>query len=442
MGLIKIMEYDKWLKEKSLDYKDGVLYHAGINTIDLAKKYGTPLYVVNEELIRKRYQHLKTFLSSHYEQNEIHYAVKANSHLAVLKILKSEGASVDCSSVGEVYACLKAGFTPDKIIYTGNMFTDDDFRFAVKNDILVNLDSISQLPRLAKIYAELDKQKDTISFRINPEFGAGHHSHTITAGKDIKFGILDNQVIEAYSKAKNLGFKSFGTHIHIGSGILDPIDYDKAINKYFTIIMKLADRLDLKFDFIDYGGGLGIPYKQTQDPIDIERYLDIILNPFLKLMNKEDFGSPTVKIEPGRYLVGESTIILTQINTIKDNGYKKFAGVDAGFHTLVRPTMYGSYHHIISCRNPNQKKEQYSIAGPICESGDILGEARMLPPLREEDYLAILDAGAYGFTMTSVYNSRPRPAEILLNDGKSYLIREKETLEDLFRLQKIPKHLK
>jgi len=436
------MEYQEWLKRKDLEYKDGALYYNGMGTQQLAKDYGTPLYVVNERLIRKRYNELKEILNFEYKNNEIHYAIKANSHLAVLKILKSEDASVDCSSAGEVYSCLKAGFSPDKIIYTGNMFTNEDLKFAIKNNVLINLDSISQLKRLVNIYDELGKNKTTISFRINPEFGAGHHSHTITAGKDIKFGILDDQVIDAYSQAKKYGFEKFGTHIHIGSQILDPSDYSKAIEKYFTIIMNLADTLDITFEFIDFGGGLGIPYKPDQEPLDLKKYIEVIMNRFEELISKEEFGNPTLKIEPGRFLVAESSIILTQINTIKDNGYKKFAGVDAGFNTLIRPTMYGSYHHIIPCKLTNGAREQYDIAGPICESGDILGKARLLPILHEQDYLAILDTGAYGFTMASVYNQRPRPPEILLKNGKSYLIREAETFEDLFRLQKLPKHLK
>ncbi|MBA7679267.1 Diaminopimelate decarboxylase [subsurface metagenome] len=229
------MNYKEWLKNKDLEYQNGVLHIAGANTIDLAKKYGTPVYIINETLIRERYKTLKQVLDSENKNNQIHFAVKANTSLSVLKILLSEGAGFDCSSVGELHMCLKAGAKPEQIIYTGNMFTNDDFKFAVENDVLVNLDSISQLKRLARIHDELGKEKKVISFRINPEFGAGHHAHTITAGKEIKFGILDNQVIEAYSKAKEFGFEQFGTHIHIGSGIINPHDYDKAIDKYLGI---------------------------------------------------------------------------------------------------------------------------------------------------------------------------------------------------------------
>ncbi len=437
------MSYKEWLKNKDLEYQSGVLHIAGVNTIDLAKKFGTPVYILNERLIRARYKALKDILNSENKNNQIHFAVKANTSLSILKILLSEGAGFDCSSVGEVFTCLKVGAKPEQIIYTGNMFTNDDFKFAVEHDILVNLDCVSQLKRLARIHDELGKEKKMISFRINPEFGAGHHAHTITAGKEIKFGILDNQVIEAYSKAKEYGFEQFGTHIHIGSGIIDPHDYEKAIEKYLGIIMNLADTLDITFDFVDFGGGLGIPYRPEEEPLDLVLYKEIVIKKSKEALEKMGMEKLSFKVEPGRYLSAEASIILTQINTIKNNGYKLFAGVDAGFNTLIRPTMYGSYHHIISClQNEEREEMKYDIAGPICESGDILGRERILHELEEEEYLAILDSGAYGFIMSSPYNSRPRPAEVLINNKKSYLIRKAETYDDLIQHQVIPDHLK
>ncbi|MFW9896733.1 MAG: diaminopimelate decarboxylase, partial [Candidatus Thorarchaeota archaeon] len=419
------------------------LHFADLNTIDIANEYGTPIYVINEESIRKKYRDLKKHLDSVYEKNSIFYAVKANSSLSVLKILYSEGASFDCTSTGEIHQCLKVGIPPERIFFTGNMFTNEDFIFAVENNVHINLDSISQLKRLNKIYEEVGLEKNRLSFRINPEFGAGHHSHTITAGKMIKFGILENQVIEAYSMAKDLGFKRFGTHIHIGSGILNAYDYEKAVEKYLTIIIHLTDAVNIKLEFIDFGGGLGIPYRPEEEPLDLGIYKDVVVEKFKNLTEREDFGEPRFIIEPGRYLSAESSIILAQINTVKDNGYKKFVGINAGFNTLIRPTMYGSYHHIIPClENKERDMTKYDVVGPICESGDIIGKERLLTELKEEEYLAILDAGAYGFVMSSFYNSRPRPAEILINNGKTFKIREEETYEDLFRNQILPEHLK
>jgi len=437
------MDYKDWLNNKDLEYKEEVLHFAGVNTIELAKKYGTPIYVLNEQLIRKRYRNLKNVLNKEYEKNEIRFAMKSNSNLSVLKIIDELGAGFDCTSAGEIYTCLKAGISPQKIIYTGNMFTNEDFRYALENNILINLDSISQLYRLVKMYDELGKEKGIISFRFNPEFGAGHHAHTITAGKEIKFGVLDNQVIEAYSKAKELGFEKFGIHMHIGSGIIDPYDYERPIERYLSIVEKIAESVNIEFEYIDFGGGLGIPYRPEEEPVDLEVYRKIVVRPFTEAIKKGKIGKPIFIFEPGRYISSEASIILAQINTIKNNGYKRFAGLDAGFNTLVRPTMYGSYHHIVSCKeNPKNKILKYDVAGPICESGDILGKERDLAKLEEGDYLAIIDAGAYGFTMSSPYNSRPRPAEVLIYKGESHLIRKAETFDDLLAHQIIPDHLK
>lgn len=432
-----------WLSHKGLEYRDDILYFANMNTIEIAEKFKTPIYIINEQMIRKRFRELKDKLNSVYRKNRIYFAVKSNTNLAILKILSSEGSFFDCTSIGEIYSCLKSNVPPNRIIYTGNMFTNDDFEYAVKQEILVNLDSFSQLQRLANIQEKLGKEKKLISFRFNPEFGAGHHPHTITAGKKIKFGILENQVIKAYSEAKKLGFKKFGIHQHIGSGIIDAKDYEKPVEKFLLVIEKIASTLDIHFEFVDFGGGLGIPYHPEAKPLDLNKYSEIVLENFKTLVEKETIGDPFLYIEPGRYISAESSIILTQINTIKDNGFKLFAGINAGFNTLIRPTLYGSYHHIIPC-NENSKKKilNYDIVGPICESGDVLGKERDLPELSEGDYLAILDAGAYGFTMSSPYNSRPRPAEILVNDGNTFKIRNEETFDDLLNNQSVPDYLK
>ena len=437
------MKYKDWLNYKDLEFKSGVLHFANLNTIELAEKFGTPIYIINEQLIRKRYKEFKKFLDSIYRRNKIYFAVKSNSNLSVLKILLSEGSNFDCSSTGEIFTCLKSDVPPDRILYTGNMFTNYDFEYSLDNGILINLDSYSQLTRLASIYEKKRKEKNVVSFRFNPEYGAGHHPHTITAGREIKFGILESQLIKAYSKAIDLGFKRFGIHQHIGSGIMNIIDFEKPSEKFLLVIEKIVESLGIQFEFIDFGGGLGIPYHPEEDPLDLNKFNEIVLTKFTGLIEKGEIGTPYLFFEPGRYISAEASIILTQINTIKDNGFKKFAGTDAGFNTLIRPAMYGSYHHIVTCKEEIKGKDfNYDIVGPICESGDVLGKARGFNELNEGDYLAILDAGAYGFTMSSPYNSRPRPGEILVNDGNLYQVRIKETFEDLLKNQVIPSHLK
>ncbi|MFX1385989.1 MAG: diaminopimelate decarboxylase [Promethearchaeota archaeon] len=437
------MNYINWLNNKDLEYRDGILYFANMNTLEIAERFSTPIYIINEQMIRKRYRELKDTLNAVYKKNKVYYAVKSNTNISILKILFSEGSNFDCSSTGEIYACLMAGIPPDRIIYTGNMFTNDDFKFAVDREILINLDSFSQLNRLVKVYENQGKSKNLISFRFNPELGAGHHPHTITAGREIKFGILENQIINAYTKAKELGFKKFGIHQHIGSGIINATDYEEPTIKFLNIIEKIAKSLNIQFEFVDFGGGLGISYLPEVNPIDLTKYSEIVLNSFKVTVERGDIGEPFLFIEPGRFISAESSIILTQINTIKDNGFKLFAGIDAGFNTLLRPTLYGSYHHIIACKEKNKEKIlKYDIVGPICESGDILGKERELHKLDEGDYLAILDAGAYGFTMSSTYNTRPRPAELLINDAKIFKIRDEETFDDMIRNQTVPEYLK
>lgn len=438
-----LMDYKNWLNYKDLEYREGILYFANLNTLELAKKFGTPIYVLNEQMVRRKYKELKEILNSVYKKNRIYFAVKSNTNISILKILLSEGSNFDCSSTGEIYTCLKSDISPDRIIYTGNMFTNEDFEFAVERDILINLDNYSQLKRLLKIHKKKGKDTNLISFRFNPEFGSGHHPHTITAGKEIKFGILENQIIKAYSMAKEFGFRNFGIHQHIGSGIINANDFKRPTEKFLNIIEKIAEDLGIQFEFVDFGGGIGIPYQPNVKPIDLTKYSKIMLHSFKETVEKGDIGNPFLFIEPGRYITAEASIILTQINTIKDNGYKLFAGIDAGFNTLIRPTMYGSYHHIIACNKKNKENiVKYDIVGPICESGDVLGKERELPVLEEEEYLAILDTGAYGYTMSSSYNSRPRPAELLINDGIVYKIRNEETFDDLISDQIIPEHLK
>ncbi|TFF88268.1 MAG: diaminopimelate decarboxylase [Promethearchaeota archaeon] len=436
------MKYEEWLKRKKLSYKDENLFFDGVDLIDLTNEYGTPLYVTSEDIVREQYNKLINLLKSEYEKSYIYFAVKSNSNISILKILDSEGSYFDCSSVGEIKACFRAGINSSKILYTGNMFTNEDFQFAIENDIKINLDSLTQLKRLNSIYERLNRQKKLISFRFNPEFGAGHHSHTITAGKEIKFGILEHQIIDAYSKAKNLGFSQFGIHQHIGSGILDARDYEKAVKKFIEIIKKVVNKVHIKFEFIDFGGGLGIPYRPNEDPLDLKSYRQTLMSEFKDFMENTNQNNIKIYIEPGRFITGESTILLAEVNTLKDNGYKLFAGINAGFNTLIRPTLYGSYHHIINCQKHSETYYRYDVAGPICESGDVLGKDRELNEIKLNDILAILDTGAYGFSMASNYNSRPRPAEVILHNNEAYLMRKSESYEDLFALQTLPEFLK
>lgn len=433
----------EWLSRVDLTYKKNTLMIGDVSTEDLAKQFKTPLYVINEDLVRKRYLDLKSVLSARYTNIRIHYAVKANTNLALLRIIEQEGGYVDVVSPGEVFLCLKAGFSPDRILYTGTAWSDEELEYALDQKIMINLDAVSHIKRLAKLCEEKKVEKPILSFRINPEFGAGHHDHCITAGKEIKFGIFESQVLEAYQIALDNGFTRFGVHMHIGSGILEVTPFKIALKKYFEIIEKVVKEKKIKFEFIDFGGGIGVPYKTDAKPLDLNEYAEVLISTFQLKCKELGLGNPIFAIEPGRYLCCESTIILTRITTYKDNGFHIFIGVDAGFNTLIRPAFYGSYHEILPCTLREKASEIVAdIVGPLCESGDVLGKMRTLPQPKEGDLLAILNGGAYGFTMSSQYNCRMRAAEVLIAQGqKPIIVRERENFEDLLSHQKIPARL-
>ncbi len=423
----------EFLKQKNLEVKKNHLFIGGCDCVELVEKYDTPLYVINKDTIVQRYHSLKNALLEHYDKIEIHYAAKANTNMSILKLLNEEGAHLDCVSTGEIYLALKAGFAPEKILYTGNNYRDDEFQFALEKGVMINLDALSQIKRLVNVLDAVNMEKPLISFRVNPEFGGGFHDHCITAGPDIKFGILDSEIIEAYKKAQQYGFTKFGIHTHIGSGILDISTFKVAAQKYLDIISKIKKNLDIDFEFIDFGGGLGIPYRPSEKPLDLNEYSTSILDLFKKKIEELNLNGLIFSIEPGRYLVAESTIILSQVNTIKETRTKNWIGIDAGFNVLVRPTMYGSYHEVVVANRVGVKGKQlkYEIAGPICESGDVIAKDRTLPKIEENDLIAILDAGAYGFSMSSSYNSKLLPAEIMVSNGKSQIVRERQVYEDL-----------
>ena len=421
-----------------LEDRDGILYIDGVSSLELAEKFDTPLYVLVERRIRENYRRLYDALRRRYEKVRIYYSAKANTGLSVLKILESEGSYIDAVSPGEVFLALKAGFTPDRILFTGTSVRNDELRYLVDSGVTINIDSLSQLRRLLKIHVP-----EILSVRVNPEIGAGHHEHCITAGRNSKFGIWEDDVVKAYRYAKNAGVKRFGMQMHIGSGILTIEPFILAAEKMLSIAHRIRKELDVKFDFIDLGGGIGVPYKPEEKPLDIELYAEELLRLYIERINEYDLGEPWFCIEPGRYIVCDAGILLTLVNTVKTTPFKKFVGVDAGFNILIRPAMYGSYHPIVVANKLRFKDEEvYDIAGPLCESGDLLAKDRKLPRICEGDLLAILNAGAYGFSMSSNYNSRPRCGEVLVKNGEYALVRRKERLEDLLRGQEIPSWLK
>jgi len=415
-----------------LEDRKGSLFFDGVSTKELAQHYDTPLYVVSEKRIRDNYNRIFDALTRNYKYVRVYYAAKANSNLTVLKILQSQGAYLDTVSPGEVYMGLVSGYTPDRLMFTGTSVRNDELKFLADANITVNIDSQSELDRLLKITVP-----PIVSVRVNPEIGAGHHSHCITAGPDSKFGLWEEETIQAYAIAQRARVERFGIHMHIGSGILEVEPYVQAVDKLLSIAKRVHDEVGINFEFIDIGGGFGVPYKPEDKDFDWSEFGSKVVGLFKSKVSEYGLGKPFLCVEPGRYLVCDASILLTSVNTVKVTPAKKFIGVDAGFNTLIRPTMYGSYHPLLVANKLGVTETQtYDVVGPICESGDALAKNRQLPQIEEGDLLAVLNAGAYGFSMSSQYNSRPRAAEVMITQGKPFIIREREQINTLTANQK------
>jgi diaminopimelate decarboxylase len=411
--------------------EDGHMYIGGVAAEEIAKKFGTPVYVTDEDAIRDNYRSIYGAFSKRMP-TRIHYACKANTNLAILRILEQEGSCIDAVSIGEVEACQRAGYSPQRILYTGVNVSSKELEEVSWRGVTINIDSLSELERLAKISTDTP-----ISFRVNPEVGAGHHQHVVTGAKSTKFGIPKAQILEAYSRALSLGFAPVGLHAHIGAGVQDVKPFVEVTEVLVSIAQFIEGELGLRLDFLDIGGGIGIPYRPDDHPMDV----DLLAEEVTKRV-KDGTSVRQIAVEPGRYIVADTTVLLASVNDVKETPGRRFVGTDAGFNTLIRPSFYGSYHHVVVANKFGRPGELvYDVVGPICESGDFLAKDRMLPAVEEGDLMAVYDAGAYGFTMSSQYNMRPKCAEVLVHRGKASIIREAETIDDLLKRERVPSRL-
>lgn len=413
----------------------GKLLIDGVDPHEIIKQAATPVFIYEQRRIEANYQRLKAAFEKHVKHLRIHYAMKANSALAVLRILEKQGAYIDAVTWNEVQLAMLADFPVSRIQFTGVNVDNESLEAASKLEPTVTFDSVSQMDRMAKIRRTL-----SIAIRINPEVGAGLHAKTMTGHKGSKFGVPADDAVSAFLRAKQLGFNVIGIHAHIGSGWLEPAPFLEAANVVCKLAKKIEKEARINFEFVDLGGGFGVPYRPEEKELDVAAVGEGVGRIF-----NEHFGSSetALAIEPGRYLVADAGYLLTRVTAIKEQAGGAYAGVDAGMNDLVRPAMYDAYHHIIPVHKmdlPFDKK--FHIAGPICESGDVFARDRAMPKLQEGDVLAILNAGAYGMSMSSNYNSRGRAAEVLVWDGKMRLIRKRESLEDLARPQVVPEHLR
>jgi diaminopimelate decarboxylase len=411
------------LNSKVTDETD---FFQGNNPYDLAGKYGSPLYVYNERILRTRCREIKNLVK--YRYFRVNYSAKANSALAFFQIVREEGLDVDAMSPGEIYAQLKAGFQPENIFFISNNVSDEEMRYAIDLGIKVSVDSLSQLERYGRL-----NPGGKVAARMNPGIGAGHHAKVVTGGKNTKFGVNPESVPQMKEILKKYDLTLCGINQHIGSLFMDSSAYLKGA----ASLMAIAKAFDT-LEFIDIGGGFGIPYRKQEGEqrLDLKvlgESLEKIIGDFMKSYGREI----TVKVEPGRYISAESGVLLGTVHSVKYNGENKYIGTDIGFNVLARPMIYDSHHDIEVYRSADvnhNSKETVTVVGNICESGDIIAKDRLLPEIFEGDLLGILDAGAYGHVMSSNYNNRLRPAQVLIRENSDVvLIRERDTLADIVR---------
>lgn len=409
-----------------IQYQHNQLYVDGVSAQDLAQRFGTPLYVYSKKALLHTVQDYQNALNKH--KHLICYAVKANSNIAILQILAQAGCGFDIVSGGELERVLAAGAKADQVVFSGVGKTPAELRFALQSNIkCFNVESTAELDVLAEIAAATG-QKAPVSLRINPDVDAKTHPYISTGLKNNKFGIAFDQALQTYLKAKAHPWLDIvGVDCHIGSQITQAQPFFDALERLIVLIAQLKQH-DITLKHLDLGGGLGIVYQDETLPDLHQLYGDVI-----KRLHQHGFGQLELLVEPGRSIVGNAGILITQALYLKSGETKNFCIVDAAFNDLARPAMYEAYHAIVQTQISDSDNPAllYDVVGPICESSDWLGRDRQLS-IKQGDFLAILSAGAYGMSMASNYNTRPRGAEVLVDGDIIHLIRERESIKSLF----------
>ncbi|HZE56619.1 MAG TPA: diaminopimelate decarboxylase [Chthoniobacterales bacterium] len=423
----------------SFQYRDGELFCEDVALARAAEECGTPLYVYSAGTILDHYRRLDAALEP--LDHLICYAVKANSNGAILKLLAEAGAAFDIVSGGELFRVLRAGGTADKCTFAGVGKSREEIEYALDEGVFsFNVESEAELEWIDRIARDRGVRAP-IALRVNPDVDASTHRYISTGRSENKFGIALHRVASVYEKAAQLAnLRIRGIQMHIGSQITAAAPFAEAIAKVVPLIGEIKQRHAL--EFFSIGGGMGIIYRRAlesgsgkwwhdhggeESAFSVADYAKAIVPPLRELGLR-------VLLEPGRFLVGNAGVLLTRVRYLKQTENKKFAIVDAGMNDLIRPALYQSYHEIVPVREPvTAGSESVDVVGPVCESGDFFAQDRELPPLKEGDLVALMSAGAYGFVMASNYNSRPLPAEVLVNGKRSSLIRRRQTMEDLVR---------
>ena len=404
-------------------YHRNELYAEGVPIEKLALRYGTPLYIYSRNHLRRQYRALARAMAG--VKPLICYSVKANSNAAVIRTFLQEGAGLDIVSGGELFRALRAGADPCRIVFAGVGKTREEINYALREGILFfTVESEPEAERISACARRLGR-KGRIAFRVNPDVDAGTHKHITTGTKENKFGLdLHRTAVACRAAARLPNIEIVGLHMHIGSQILSARPFEQALRKVAGFCRELK-AIYPTFRYIDVGGGIGIRYRPGQEPLALEDYARRMI-PVLRELGL------SVVMEPGRYLVGNSGILVCRVQYVKLGAHKKFVVSDAGMNDLIRPLLYEAHHDIlpVSRRKGSLRGD---LVGPICESGDYLARDRRLPAVGEGELLAVMSAGAYGFTMASNYNSRPRAAEVMVDGRRARVVRKRETWQDLVR---------
>lgn len=386
----------------------------------LVAQHGSPLYVYDLAVVRERARAVRAAIS--WKPFQPLFAIKANPCPAVAKVIVAEGFGIDAVSPGEVALALKLGVKPELVLYTENNMTDEEMCLAISQGVLVNCGSVDRLERLAKAGAK------EASVRFNPDIGDGAHEKICTAGPMTKFGVHQSQIADVLRIERETGIRVTGCHMHIGSGFLDASAFSQACAVIFAIAEKLPN-----LKFVDVGGGIGIPYRESQARFDVPAMGRELSAAFAAFCAR--YGRPLeLRVEPGRFLVAEAGTLYTTVTSVKSNPGpegRTFVGTDTGFNHLVRVAMYDAYHRISNVSRPDAPRKAVDVVGNICESGDVFARARELPMPQLGDLLALHDAGAYGMAMGSTYNTRPLPAEVAVDGAEVRLARRRQTVDEL-----------
>jgi diaminopimelate decarboxylase len=404
--------------------KEGHLELDGMDIVELSEKEGTPLLVTSKKRIVDNYRRIWKAFSTRYEKVEIKYALKANPNPSVVKILKDLGCGADVSSPFELMLAEKLGFDHEKILYSPNNSSRDDLLLAAEKDITINFDNTTQMELIG---SDLPGR---ICFRINVDVERGEFPGTTTSGPAAKFGISMEKALEGYRYAMKHGVDKFGIHVMTGSNILDPDHFRNVASKILQAAEYISRNAGLEFGFIDIGGGFGVPYRPGEEKLDIEKAAGNVANEFHRHLSGGTLGKPVLFMEPGRYLVADSSVMVGKVLDVKKAG-KTFVGTDIGMNIFLRPALYGAYHNLVVANDLNRPlSSNKDIVGQVCESTDCLARDRPFPEVVPGDTIAVFNAGAYISSMSSSYNGRGRPEEIMVDGNKYTMTRKRDTFSD------------